>query len=62
MVAKAAENASALQIINATASGIVGHKTAKISPELELQSKYHYGCSFPEFVPILVGYCLFIRE
>lgn len=25
-------------------------------------SKYHYGCSFPEFIPILVGFCLFTKE
>jgi hypothetical protein len=25
-------------------------------------SKYHYGCSFPEFIPVLVGYCLFTKE
>lgn len=34
-------------------------KTAIQHGEMAHLSKYHYGCSFPEFIPVLVGFCLF---
>jgi EF-hand domain len=37
-------------------------KTVLVKGEKRHASKYHYGCSFPEFIPVLVGYCLFTRE
>ena len=37
-------------------------KTMMHKGQVRNLSKYHYGCSFPEFIPVLVGYCLFTRE
>ena len=37
-------------------------KTVLFKGEKRHTSKYHYGCSFPEFIPILVGFCLFTKE
>jgi hypothetical protein len=37
-------------------------KTMMVKGQVRNLSKYHYGCSFAEFIPILVGYCLFTRE
>lgn len=34
-------------------------KTAISAGEKPHLSKYHYGCSFSEFLPVLVGFCLF---
>jgi hypothetical protein len=37
-------------------------KTLIAKGQVRHMSKYHHGCSFPEFIPILVGFCLFTRE
>jgi hypothetical protein len=37
-------------------------KTMLVKGQVRNLSKYHYGCSFSEFIPVLVGYCLFTRE
>jgi Ca2+-binding EF-hand superfamily protein len=37
-------------------------KTVLVKGEKRHTSKYHYGCSFPEFIPVLVGFCLFTKE
>jgi hypothetical protein len=37
-------------------------KTVLSKGEKRHTSKYHYGCSFPEFIPVLVGFCLFTKE
>ena len=37
-------------------------KTELAKGQVRNLSKYHFGCSFPEFIPILVGFCLFTRE
>lgn len=37
-------------------------KTEIYKGENATLSKYHFGCTFPEFVPVLAGFCLFTRE